>query len=91
VKAQRLRLSNDADVVGLIGNDMSDPTAARLDIAVVPGNHMDVEMKDCLPGGVADVHAEVVPVGLVDLLDGDPRVVDGGHQLSALLVGGLEP
>src|SRR5262245_8474352 len=48
-------------------------------------------MEDRLPRGLADVHAEVVAVGLVDSLDGGPRVGDGGHQLRALLVGGLEP
>ena len=70
---------------------MPYPTTWRSDIAVVPGNHMDVQMKDCLPRGVADVHTEVVAVGLVDLLDGGPGVGDGGHQLHAFLVGGLEP
>jgi hypothetical protein len=52
---------------------------------------VDEQVEDRLPGGLADVHAEVVAVGLVDALDGGPRVGDGGHQLRAFLVGGREP
>jgi hypothetical protein len=52
---------------------------------------VDVQVEDRLPRGLADVHAEVVAVGLVDAFDGGPRVGDGGHQFRALLVGGLEP
>ena len=52
---------------------------------------MDVEMEDRLPGGGADVHAEVVAIGLMDPFYGRPGVGDDGHQLRAFLVGGLEP
>lgn len=52
---------------------------------------MDVHVKDRLPRGVADVHAEIVTIGLMDPLDGGPGVGNRGHQLRALLVGGLEP
>jgi hypothetical protein len=48
-------------------------------------------MEDRLPCGVADVHAEVVTIGLMDLLDGSAGVGNRGDQLHALLVGGVEP
>jgi hypothetical protein len=67
------------------------PAARRLDVAVVPGNDVDVQVKDRLARGLADVHADVVAVGPVDALDGGPRVGDGGHQLRPFLVGGVEP
>jgi hypothetical protein len=84
-------LSYHRDVVGFFWNDMPHPTTWSWYIAVVPGNDMDVEMKDRLAGGSADVHAEVVAIGLVDLLDGGPSIGDRGHQLDAFRVGGLEP
>ena len=70
---------------------MPHPTTWRWHIAVVPGDHVDVQMKDRLPRGVADVHAEVVAIGLMDVLDGSAGIGDRGHQLHAFLVGGVEP
>jgi hypothetical protein len=52
---------------------------------------MDMQMKDRLSGGVADVHAEVIAIGLVDSLDRGPGVGDRGHQFRAFLIGRFEP
>jgi len=86
-----MRLPHRADVVGFLRDDMPHPTTRGWHIAVVPGNHMDVHVKDRLPRDVADVYAEIVAIGLMDPLDGGPGVGNRGHQLRALLVGGLEP
>ena len=70
---------------------MPHPTTWGWHIALVAGDHVDVQMKDRLPRGGADIHAEVVTIGLMDLLDGTTDVGNRGHQLHALLVGGVEP
>ena len=70
---------------------MPHPTTWGWHIAVVPGNHMDVQVKDRLPSSMTDVHAEVVTIGLMEPLDGGPGVGDRGHQLNTFLVGGLKP
>ena len=70
---------------------MPYPTAGDWYIAVVSRNDVDVQMRDRLPGGFADVDAEVVAIRLMDTLDRGFGVGDRGHQLDAFLSSGVKP
>ena len=70
---------------------MPDAAARAGDIALVARDDMQVEMKDGLPRRFADVHPDVVAIGLPGAFDRGTRVVDRGEQLDALGVRGREP
>ena len=46
-----------------VGNNFSYPTPWVFDISAVARNYMNVEMKNGLAGGLADISPDVVTVG----------------------------
>lgn len=66
--------------------------AARIGhVTGAPRNHVLMQMRDGLACCGADIHAEVEAVDATALADDRADRVDGGKQLGALGIGGVEP
>src|SRR5262249_55030965 len=78
-------------VVGLFGNDVPYSAARVRYISVIARDHMKMQVRDRLPRGLTDVDAEIVAVGLADLLNSRPRFCDDGDHLALFLVSCLKP
>jgi len=60
-------------------------------IALVPGDQMDVEVKNCLDSGGATVDADIVAIGSVVLLNNRLGLINGADERHVLYGRGLEP
>ena len=78
-------------VTCLRGYDVPDAASRVGDIPPVARDDMQMEMEDGLPRRFADVHPDVVAIGLPGAFDRNTRMVDRGKQLAALGVRGREP
>ena len=77
--------------VGAGGDDVADAASGVVDVVLVAGDEVDVEVGDGLARGLADVDADVEAVGAVAGEDGLSGEGEGGGELGLLLGGGVEP
>ena len=74
----------------LLRDRPSDPAPGVFDVAVIPGDEMDVEVHHRLAGGFSHVHADVVAVGVEPLVEEDFSLPDEGKKCGEFCVGRVE-
>ena len=77
------------EVVGLVRNDEAHATGGVGDVAGVPGDEVDVEVRYGLAGSLVFVDADVVSVGVVLVVEVLAHAVEEGEEGKALLGGGV--
>jgi hypothetical protein len=84
-------LPRGPQVIALARNDMAHAAAWIEYVAFVPGNHMHMQMWNCLSRRVTDVNADVVAGGVVAGFDGVAGGFDSCSEGGVFCVGCLEP
>ena len=70
---------------------MADTASRILDIALIPGNDMDVQMRNRLPRRFAGIDSDVVTRGRSVLFNHTLDLANRGDKLLLFLFGRLEP
>jgi hypothetical protein len=75
------------ELIGLFGDDLSNPALGPRVISLISRDQMHVQVKDTLPSRLADIDANVVPIGLELFVQGGSlsyqQLHAGAHLFSA--------
>jgi len=74
----------------LLRNNPPHPAPRVLDVTPVPRDQVDVQVHHRLAGGLADIYADIVAVGIELTVEVGLRLPDQGEQRLLLLPGGVE-